>query len=90
MEDVLRRFDQLQETGEPLYYDLAMRGASHRMRGAGTIEGPFVLGRLFGVKGEPKPLVFVGTGSYQSGIRLIPIETVESFELGLAPESTRG
>lgn len=89
MEDVARHFFELDAMREPFYWNLAMRGASHRMRGAGTMEGPFLLRRLSGVGGEPGPLVFVGEGSYQSGVRLIPFEAVESFELGPAPESAQ-
>jgi hypothetical protein len=86
MEDVARRFFELDATTEPFYWYLAMRGASHRMRGPGTMEGPFLLRRLSGIGGEPGPLVFVGEGSYPSGVQLIPFEAVESFELGPAPE----
>jgi hypothetical protein len=56
MEDMARRLIELDATKEPFYLNLAMRGASHRMRGAGTIEEPFLLRGLSVVGGEPGPL----------------------------------
>ena len=53
MEDLARRFFELDATRESLYSNVAMRGASHSMLGAKTIEGPFLLRRLSGVGGEP-------------------------------------
>ncbi|MDP9248434.1 MAG: hypothetical protein M3O95_10155 [Candidatus Dormibacteraeota bacterium] len=87
MEDLARRFFELDPTRESLYWNVAMRGASHSMLGAKTMDGPFLLRRLAGVVGEPGPLVFVGEGSHPTGVRLIPFEAVESFELGPASES---
>ncbi len=38
MEDLARRFFELDPTRESLYWNVAMRGASHSMLGAKTIE----------------------------------------------------
>jgi hypothetical protein len=83
MEDVATRFRDLDATREPLYWYL-------NMRRAGTMGGPFLLRRLSGVGSEPGPLVFVGEGSYPTGVLLIPFEAVESFDMGPAAEATPG
>jgi hypothetical protein len=75
MEDVATRFRNLEATGEPLYWYL-------NMRRAGTMGGPFLLRRLSGLGDAPGPLVFVGEGSYPTGVLLIPFEAVESFDMG--------
>jgi hypothetical protein len=75
MEDVATRFRDLQATTEPSYWYL-------NMRRAGTMGGPFLLRRLSGLGDEPGPLVFVGEGSYPTGVLLIPFEAVESFDMG--------
>jgi len=82
MEDVATRFRDLDATREPLYWYL-------NMRRAGTMGGPF-LRRLSGVGSEPGPLVFVGEGSYPTGVLLIPFEAVESFDMGPSTEATPG
>jgi hypothetical protein len=81
MEDVATRFKDLEATREPLYWYL-------NMRRAGTMGGPFLLRRLSGVGGEPGPLVFVGEGSYPTGVLLIPFEAVESFDMGPAAKAS--
>jgi hypothetical protein len=80
---VATRFRDLDATREPLYWYL-------NMRRAGTIGGPFLLRRLSGVGSEPGPLVFVGEGSYPTGVLLIPFEAVESFDMGPPTEATPG
>ncbi|MDQ6949508.1 MAG: hypothetical protein M3256_25475 [Actinomycetota bacterium] len=81
MEDVATRFKDLEATREPLYWYL-------NMRRAGTMGGPFLLRRLSDVGGEPGPLVFVGEGSYPTGVLLIPFEAVESFDMGPAAKAS--
>jgi hypothetical protein len=83
MEDVATRFRDLDTTREPLYWYL-------NMRRAGTMGGPVLLRRLSAVGGEPGPLVFVGEGSYPTGVLLIPFEAVESFDMGPAAKAIPG
>jgi hypothetical protein len=40
MEDLARRFFELDPTRESLYWNVAMRGASHSMLGVKTMDGP--------------------------------------------------